>query len=144
MTMRLILAGVLAAAFAASAFAQSAGKLSSNIGYPTVATAYAAVQTKPGIRVSVRDGWTIMEDRASMTVWSFTPPGHPAHPSAVRREVRQAKNGTVSIQQSGRCEAAKAACDKLNAEFVELNDRMRRQLERDQPRPDRLAPAGAN
>jgi hypothetical protein len=144
MRARLALAGVLAAALAGTAFAQSAGKLSSNIGYPTVATAYAAVQAKPGVRVTVRDGWTIMEDRASMTVWSFTPPGHPAHPSVARREVRQAKDGRVSIQHSVRCEAAKAACDKLNAEFRELNDRIRRQLERDQPRPDRLPPQGQN
>jgi hypothetical protein len=41
------------------------------------------------------------------------------------------------------CQAAKAACDKINAEFVELNNQMRRAIERDGPRPDRVPPARA-
>jgi hypothetical protein len=135
MLARITLTGIFVAAFAEAAFAQ-ADKDQSGIGYPTVAAALEAVKAKPGVRVSVRDGWTVMDDRATMTVWSFTPTGHPAHPTAVRREVKQAKDGSVSVQQSVLCQAQKPACDKINAEFVELNNKMRRAIERDRPRSD--------
>ena len=119
MLARLALAGVLTAVLAGAVFAQ-ADKRQSGVGYPTVAAALEAVKAKPGVRVPVQDGWTVMEDRAAMTMWSFTPAGHPAHPTVARREVKQAKDGSISIQQSVLCQAQKPACGKVNAELVEL------------------------
>jgi hypothetical protein len=100
----------------------------SDIGYPSVAAALSAMKSKPG--ASVADaGWTVVEDRQNSTLWSFTPQGHAAHPSAVRRKITQ--NGDdVFVEMAIRCEAAKPACDKLSAEFTQLNERMRQDLER--------------
>ena len=55
------------------------------IGYPTVAAALGDLRNRPGVQISQQGGWTVINDAASATVWSFTPPGHPAHPSAVKR-----------------------------------------------------------
>jgi hypothetical protein len=82
------------------------------------------VRTKNGVTVSLQSGWTIVEDRANLTLWSFTPSGHPAHPAAFRRTITE-KDGAFFVQTDGLCEATKAACDKLMAEFQELNDKMR-------------------
>ena len=136
MIVRLALPVMITVAPADLALAQPVQKPSSGIGYPSVAAALDAVKSKPGVRVTVQQGWIVIEDRATMTVWSFTSPGNPAHPAAVRREVKQAKDGSVNIEQRVLCEAAKGPCDKINAEFVELNNKMRRAIERDRPRSD--------
>jgi hypothetical protein len=94
------------------------------IGYSTVAAALEALRARSDVDISVQDGWTIVNDRSAGTLWSFTPPSHPAHPAAAKRVVVE-KNGSVSIEMSGLCEAEKAACDKLMAEFREMNDKIR-------------------
>jgi len=82
---------------------------------------------RPGGRTSSRGGWIIAEERASLTIWSFTPAGHPAHPSMVRRQVAD-EGGHVGLKMSVSCPAAKAACDGLVREFDVLNDQMTRAL----------------
>ncbi len=145
MLTRLALVGILAAVLVAPAFAQAVDKKASPIGYPTVAAALEAVKAKPGVRVFVQEGWTVIAEPGGLTLWSFAPPGHPAHPTVVRRELKQQANGAWYVYQRVLCQAHKASCDKINAEFVELNNAMRRALERDQPRPDKLPPpAGGN
>jgi hypothetical protein len=103
------------------AVAQQTG---SGIGYPSVAAALSAVRNKAGVSVSVQGGWTIISDSTSATLWSFTPLGHPADPSAVRRRIVQ-KGGSIFVEMAIACEAQKSACDKLVAEFNQLNERMR-------------------
>ena len=92
------------------------------IGYPTVAGALAALRQRPGVQISEQGGWTIVNDAASATVWSFTPLGHPAHPSAVKRSV-VSRNGSTYIDMKVLCEASKAVCDKLVTDFQQLNQR---------------------
>jgi hypothetical protein len=126
------LAPMLAAlvATAVTAFAQQAeGPRPAGIGYATVAAALDAMRAKSGVNASVQSGWTVIEDRSTASLWSFTPPGYAAHPAAVRRTVTQQGND-VFIQMDVLCEAAKPACDKFVAEFNELNDRMRDSLRR--------------
>jgi hypothetical protein len=100
-----------------------------NLGYRSVGHALAAMHAKPGVKVSVQDGWTIIEDRADSAIWSFTPAGHPADPSAVRRRIVE-EGGTISVRMTVSCEAQKAACDQLVADFNKLNDRMRQDVNR--------------
>jgi hypothetical protein len=109
-----------------SAFAQQGGS-GSGIGYPSVAAALAAMKAKPGVAISSEGGWTVIVDRASMILWSFTPSGHPAHPSAVRRAIVQRGDG-VFVDMSVKCESQKAACDQLVAEFNQLTEKMRQGL----------------
>jgi len=101
---------------------------SSKVGYPTPAAALQALQKKPGVAISVQGGWTIVNDRPTLTVWSFTPSAHQAHPAVVRRTAIK-KDGAFYVCTSVLCGGPKPACDKLVAEFNELNNRMRRDLE---------------
>lgn len=96
-------------------------------GFPTVAAALDALRSKNGVVASNQDGWTVIEDRPAMTLWSFTPPGHEAHPAAVRRTI--VRNGDdISVVTAVLCEAEKPACDALTAQFQQLTNKMREQL----------------
>lgn len=94
-----------------------------SIGYSTVAAALAALKARSDLNVSEQGGWTIVNDAANKTVWSFTPPGHPAHPTAVKRAVVE-KGEAIHIDMSALCQAEKSACDRLMDEFRALNQRM--------------------
>ena len=102
----------------------------STIGYPTVAAALKDLRGRPGVKVRVENGWTIVEDSGdkSMALWSFTPEGHPAHPAAVKRTTFE-KQGEVWIDMKVLCQAAKEPCDKLVREFQELNDRIKASMQ---------------
>ncbi len=132
-------AGTLAM-MAALAFAQQSGAPGnppmSSIGYPSVAAALDALKARTDVRISSQGGWTVIEDGSggNATLWSFTPPNHPAHPAAVKRTLVQ-KDGAFFVEMDALCQATKAACDALMAEFQELNNRMRESIERSrQPR----------
>ena len=88
----------------------------------------------------------MIAEQGGLTVWDI----YAARPSCasdggVRREAKQHDERPRGTSINA-CFAKppKAACDKINAEFVELNSKMRRAIERDRPRPDRLPPASAN
>jgi hypothetical protein len=79
--------------FAASAQEQR------GVGYPTVEAALEALRARNDVRISVQGGWTIVDDRAAGTFWSFTPPGHPAHPAVVKRTV-VSRDGALFIDMT--------------------------------------------
>jgi hypothetical protein len=91
--------------------------------YPSVAAALESVRSKNGVKVEIQSGWTIVHDEPNMTVWSFTPPNHPAYPTALRRTVVEQDGGFV-VKSDAMCEAAKTACDRLMVEVEELDKRM--------------------
>jgi hypothetical protein len=92
------------------------------VGYPTVDAALKALRARNDVNISVRDGWTIVDDPAN-TIWSFTPPDHPAHPAVVKRAV-VSRGGEVGLDMTALCQASKVACDKLIEEFKAMNLRM--------------------
>jgi hypothetical protein len=92
----------------------------SSVGYDTVAEALAALKAKPGAVIREEaDGWTVIDDDNAL--WSFTPEGHPAHPSVVKRKAVE-RDGRVVIEMAVLCESSKAPCDQLVSEFTELNE----------------------
>jgi Protein of unknown function (DUF4019) len=93
---------------------------SSGIGYPTVGAALEALKARSDVKISIQGGWTVVQEPSNGTLWSFTPPGHPAHPSAVKRTVVQ-RDGQVFIDMKALCQASKPACDELMAQFEKLN-----------------------
>lgn len=99
------------------------------VGYPTVAAALEALKARQDVRISVQGGWTIANDPRDGSLWSFTPPDHPAHPAVVKRNPVQ-KDGAMFIQMRALCQAEKAACDKLIAEFQELNNKIAADIQR--------------
>lgn len=94
------------------------------LGYPSVAAALDALKKSSGAKLAIQDGWTIVTEAATDTLWSFTPATHPAHPAVVKRRL-VSEGGSISIRMSALCEAEKSACDRLMAEFQALNERMR-------------------
>ena len=116
----------------ASAFAQSVAPAepalpapSPGIGYPTVQAALEALQAKPGVQIQITkpDAWTIANEPGDVQ-WSFTPSTHNAYPAVVRRAIKMKPDGGIFIEMSALCQAEKAACDKLMADFKELNERI--------------------
>ncbi len=112
----------------ATAVAATAGPLpeetGSTIGYPTVAAALDGLRAQPGVVFSTQHGWTIATNNASATVWSFPPPGDPAYPSAVKRQLVP-EGGGEGITTNVLCESTKAACDNLVRSFEQLNAQMK-------------------
>jgi hypothetical protein len=96
-----------------------------SIGYSSVADALEALKKLPDAEVSVQGGWTIINTKEgkNFVLWSFTPATHAAHPTAVKRIVLE-EGGMVKIDTRALCQAKKAACDKLMAEFDELNKKI--------------------
>jgi len=95
----------------------------SSIGYPSVDAALAALHSKPGVVFTNQGGWTIADDDATQTIWSFSPPDYPAYPAVVKRQVIE-KDGAVSIQMSVLCGASKQVCDDLVRTFEQMNARI--------------------
>jgi len=106
--------------------AQDAPPTPPPIEYTTVAAALKALEARDGNGTIVvhSEGWTIVHEPMAAMQWSFTPPGHGAHPAVVRRIIRRAPGGAVSVDTKLLCEAAAAECDKLQAEFLAMNDRI--------------------
>ena len=93
------------------------------IGYPSVAAALEALHAKPGVAFRTQDGWTIAEDQAELTFWSFPPPGHPAYPSAVKRQL-VGTGDDLQLEMNVACEAPKPACEALVSRYQQLNQQM--------------------
>lgn len=93
-----------------------------SIGYPSAEAALAALRAKSGVSFREEGGWTIAEERGARTIWSFTPADHPAHPSAVRRQVVVTDDGRLTLKTDVSCQAAKAPCDDLVRDFDALNE----------------------
>lgn len=61
-----------------------------------------------------------LSDRQAGVMFTFTKPGHPAHPAVVCRRPQQNTAGGFSIQIESRCGAEKSACDALVESFRRL------------------------
>lgn len=114
------------ALLAAFLSAATYGDDSTDIGYPSTEAALEALHKNPVAQFSVRDGWTTVsvQEGKDMVMWSFTPNSHPAHPAAVKRTMTQ-KDGAWYLDVKVLCGGPKDACDKLVAEFNQLNARMK-------------------
>lgn len=90
------------------------------IGYPNVSDALKALKARKDVTFTSQSGWSIADDRATQTVWAFTPAYHLAYPAVVKRTVL-AKGGASGMQTKSLCRASKAVCDQLIDEFNALN-----------------------
>lgn len=106
----------------------SGAAAASDFGYPSVDAALAALKAKSGTKVSDAGGWTIVNDPAGLSIYSFTPPSHPAHPAGVKRSTAKDTQGNVYIEMAVLCQATKSACDQLVAEFKQLNENVKQQV----------------
>src|SRR5689334_22680015 len=79
------------------------------IGLATVADALSALRARTGVQIEVTkpDAWTIVNEPGGVQ-WSFTPGTHSAYPAVVRRIIKVASDGGVSIEMNALCQAEKA------------------------------------
>ena len=101
------------------------------VGFKTVDEALTYLKTKSTVTFTTTkpDGWVIANDTSPFTVWSFTPEVHYAHQAVVKREIKQNENGGVYVKMTALCQAEKEPCDRLIAEFEELNNKMRKNVQ---------------
>jgi hypothetical protein len=94
----------------------------SSIGYPTVGAALDALRNDPRAHFEVRGGWTLVTktENGSPVLWSFTPEGHPAHPSTVKRSAVQ-KDGAWYIEMDVLCGSTQAACDLIDIVHLRIS-----------------------
>ena len=128
--MRTIFVALILVASCAYAQPESEAEQTSSIGYPSVAAAMDALRAQKDVSISVRDGWTVVTEKGGLTLWSFTPPTHEAHPAAVKRAASE-KDGAWYITMNVLCQADRAPCDKLVEDFKTLNEQMRQSIERE-------------
>jgi hypothetical protein len=123
-----VTAFLLAAAFSTTGvgIAQSPPPLredpDSSVGYPSVAAALAALKSRPDLSSFLDNGWTIIVDKKTRTIWSFSPSRDPSHPTVVKRQVVSAGNGS-ELKMTVLCESSKTACDNVVRQFVDLNSK---------------------
>lgn len=115
-----------------------AAAASSGIDYPSAEAALASLKARGDVTLSEEGGWTIADDKANHTLWSFTQPGHPAHPAAVRRTV-VLENGQATIRMNALCRAKQQDCDAMLEEFRRMNQALEQTLA--PARPSGTAPA---
>ena len=128
----LLIAGMVPALAQSAAPLEESSGSAAKLGYPTVAAALEGLKSKPGVSVNITkpDAWTIVMEPSTKAIWSFTPEGHYAYPSVVRREVKQREAGDVYLEMVALCQAEKEPCDRLIREFQQLNERMRASIQR--------------
>lgn len=129
-----IVSCVVASVHVGLAISQEQGAArNASIGYPSVAAALGGLRARKDVSVSVQGGWTVITEQDGLTLWSFTPENHPAHPAVVKRQMVQ-KDGAWYVNMNALCEATKSACDKLIEDFKVLNERMRQSIEQSKRR----------
>lgn len=97
------------------------------IGFSSATSALEALKARGDVTIADEGGWTTADDKANRTLWSFTQPGHPAHPAAVRRMVVM-ENGQASIKMNALCQATQEACDSMLEEFRRMNAALQQSL----------------
>ncbi|MCG7545802.1 molecular chaperone DnaJ [Pseudoalteromonas sp. MM17-2] len=103
------------------------GKNGQVFGYNTVLEALEALKSDPNAEISESEGWVIVNDNTNKALWSFAPKAHPSYPSIVRRAVVE-RNGQIGITTEVKCAAKKSVCDSLVKDFMELNQKIKNEI----------------
>ncbi|MFY8327875.1 molecular chaperone DnaJ [Pseudoalteromonas sp. ZZD1] len=103
------------------------GKNGQVFGYNTVLGALEALKLDLDAEISESKGWVIVNDNTNKALWSFAPKAHPSYPSVVRRAVVE-RNGQIEITTEVKCAAKKSVCDSLVKDFMELNQKVKNDI----------------
>jgi hypothetical protein len=101
------------------------------IGYATVAEALDALRADPTATERTERGWIVIERAGDLEIWSFTPQGHPAHPSAAKRTAYQSADGGWHVITNLLCGSTKANCDALMEQYRQLDAQMKERIRRE-------------
>ena len=89
----------------------AADAVPSGIEYSTPEEALSALHAKEGVTFKEQKGWLVANDSKAIVIWLFTMPGHPAHPTMIKRHIVNGADGAY-MDTAVRCLASKAVCDK--------------------------------
>lgn len=130
--------GVLAALLAARAVAAQDGPppaassaradAAAPLPWTRVEDARQALSARDGqgtVVVHDGEGWTIVTEPLAAARWTFTPPGHEAHPATVRRTIQRTAEGRTEVRTDLLCEGPVDACERLRSRFERLDERIR-------------------
>jgi len=84
------------------------------IEFDSVDQVLAELHSDTNIEFREEGGWTIAE--GNFTIWTFTQPGHPAHPAVVERRVFE-DGESIRIDSRSICTADQFVCDELARQF---------------------------
>jgi hypothetical protein len=104
------------------------------VGFLSVKAAFAAARSNPAIVFSTASGWTVATDKSTATIWWFSPPTSPAHPSVAKRQFSITDNA-LDLTTSILCEAPQPACDLIHRAFETMDEDARRDFARLQRQP---------
>lgn len=95
------------------------------IDFPSVAAVLEALHADTHAKFDTQGGWIVVAtvERGNPVLWSFTPEGHPAHPSVVKRTALEQK-GTGYVRLATLCEAPQPDCVRLLEDFKQINQRI--------------------
>jgi hypothetical protein len=82
------------------------------IEYSTLEEALKALRAKPGVTFKDQDGWLVANDSNAIVIWLFTPAGHPAYPSMIKRHIVNGPGGAY-MDTAIRCLASQVVCDRI-------------------------------
>ncbi|RUX24880.1 hypothetical protein EOA23_21195 [Mesorhizobium sp. M2A.F.Ca.ET.042.01.1.1] len=86
-------------------------------------------QVRAGLRqVPASDRFDLFVADDGVTQWVFTKPSEKAYPAVTCRWLDRDSQGNWISKREIRCEADRAACDRLADEFASLDDQLRRSL----------------
>ena len=100
-----LLMGAYASVFAAEPVPSG----ESGIEYSTLEEALSSLHAKAGVTFKNQGGWLVAND--GTVGWLFTPPGHPAYPTMIKRHIVNGPDGAHMVTDI-RCQASKAVCDR--------------------------------
>jgi hypothetical protein len=109
--LRIALALILGACTSVLATESPAPSGKSDIEYSTLEEALNALRAKTGVTFKNQDGWLVADDSSAIVIWLFTPPGHPAYPSMIKRHIVNGPDGAY-METAIRCLASQAVCDR--------------------------------
>lgn len=119
--MRKAIAALILAFASTSALAEP----ESGVGYPTVQLAVSALRADPEAKGGLQNGWYVIyvEKGINEGIWHLTSQQHSAHPSAVRRLLKD-KDGQLFIDMRILCGGEKTVCDQLADDSRKMNEQI--------------------
>ena len=67
-------------------------------------------------------------------LWNFTKTSHPAYPSVACRRIVKDADGARRVETQLRCNASKAACDRLAADYAALDKEIMEAIKKQAPK----------
>lgn len=97
--------------------------------HPTYQTLWDEASHGAGCSASEYADLVLVKCDASLTMWYFTKPNHPAHPGVIKRMITQKADGSWIAQEQGSSFASDAAQPAFKAWLAQIQDLDRQMME---------------